>query len=278
MDTETRPLNLWSVSKMVFSSIYEFPSTMIPFAGITVLELALLALLVVIPFLPQTGALAALVGRWWGAVFLHYPANYALLPELFSTAVRLTGVTFGVFLTGAAISAINQTQVSSSPRWGFSLKKAYRRYYRLALVWAFLLLLSASIVNGTTLAHALFGQARGSGVAAYLLSALIQAPFIFAMPAIVIENRKVFNAIDRSLSVFSAYPATTVALVALSSAVFVPAQRYYDTIPVLVNSTAPELVVFVMAVKIVLANAAIFAATSCATMLLVALRKIEKQG
>ena len=278
MGTETRPLNIWSVSKMVFYSICEFPSTLIPFAGIAVLELALLALLVAIPFLPQTGALAACVGRWWGDVFLHYPANFSLLPELFGTAGKLTGVTFGVFLTGAAISAINQTKISSSPRWGFSVKKAYRRYYRLAMIWGFMLLLSTSVLHASTFAHALFSSANGSRIAAYLLSALVQAPFIFAMPSIVIENRKVFNAIDRSISIFSSYPFTTVLLVALSSAFFLAAQRYYDFIPVLVHSAAPEFVVYVMVVKIVSANAALFVATFTATMLMVALRKIEKQG
>jgi hypothetical protein len=278
MASETKSPNIFQVAKMVLNSLFEFPATIVPFAGIAVVNILILALLALAPFLPLLKAAAAFIGRVWGEVFLHYPANFVLLPELFSTVGKLAGLTVGVFLTGVAISAINQAKLSSSPRWGFSLKKAYRRYYRLAVVGGIMLLLASSAVNVSDLLRLVFGSDLWAGYAGYVASVLVLAPFSFAMPAIVIENRKIFNSIDRSLSIFFANPVTTMLFVCISGAIFLPAYYMNGKIPAIVNSAAPDLVFYILGSKIILANAAFLVAITSATVLLVALRKSEARS
>ena len=56
----------------------------------------------------------------------------------------------------------------------------------------------------------------------YLLTSLALAPFVFVLPSIVVENRKVYQSLNRSFSVFSRKRGAALLPAMLLSAAFLP--------------------------------------------------------
>ena len=168
-----------------------------------------------------------------------------------------------LFLTGIAMSAINQVNVSMKPRLMFSLKKAYRRYFRLAGAWIIITFIAASAVKIAVYACMLSNSGSALPAVEYLFVAIAIAPFMFALPAIIIENRKVYQSFGRSFSIFSRNSLTAALLALLLSAAFVP-------IPYLTYKLHG------LGLQIALENSAYLVAMTFATTALASLRKESK--
>jgi len=171
--------------------------------------LALLA-----PFEPFSRILAPIVRYFWGEIFLHYPYHLGLASRLF----RRTDMWLPIFLEGflIGVTAYGCRQLLSGhpfkPRQAFS--ETFRRYPATAaitLVSAVALVLCVQLAlvpmrMGLSRLPSLWTQ---SPLTVSLLTALItvtlaaalEALFIFAVPACVLENRFWIKAVWRSFQI-----------------------------------------------------------------------------
>lgn len=88
------------------------------------------------------------------------------------------------------------------PDFGLGLSKSLRVYLKLLVIWLVMFGL-ASVVFKALPAIFHFKQRAVSLIvsgAGFLINILIQAIFIYAIPAVIIEERKIWPAIKRSVS------------------------------------------------------------------------------
>ncbi len=260
---------------LTIRSLYTRPVILVPFILVFLIDLVLVAAIVLAPFVPQLNALASLIAALWGEPYLHYPAIYSLLPELFNHIKNIENFTLGALFVGVAISVINQTNAGNPAGFVFSLTKAYRKFFRIAIVWGIMILLASGAVRA---AGALTDYVASGNVvfcAEYILLLLVQAPFIFAIPAIVVENRKLPDSIARSFRIFLKNHVTAILIVLFSGLIFTPVYYLYNKIPAFSMSACPESTLYVVAARILLAGIRDVLLITSATLLFLAVRKTE---
>lgn len=153
----------------------------------------------------------------------HYPQYYLALPSVFAGYDSfILGPTVWIILLGIAVYRLNGFQANGNPPWGEAFKVALNCYPRLLLVWfvetvlVFLVLYLPNIL--------LEGYLAGSPNRAAALSALLQtaglvvsAALLFAVPGIVIDNKRAGEALADSISLFLGSPVLTFAIVYIPS-------------------------------------------------------------
>src|SRR5512137_299041 len=92
--------SLINTYNLVFKALTRQQKLWVPFIIFVFTELVLLMLLYVAPRQPFNAVLAPPIRAFWGERFLHYPANFLLLPKLESLLRNYLTVFLGSFLTG----------------------------------------------------------------------------------------------------------------------------------------------------------------------------------
>lgn len=256
--------------------VKKYPVVFVPFIFIALCDAAALAWLFFSPREPVSVVMAPIISRFWGEPFLHYPANFLLLPNLYGYAKNLVDLTFGVLFTAVSISMITQAfSKGSSPQWFHGLQKGLRYYLRLAILWGLTMgLVIVSLRAFDRYAAPLIGFPGVSPAVSFIISIGIQAIFVFAIPAVVIENRKVFRAVKRSLEILKHHPQETFFMVFLPSLLLVPALTV--NLPALMDKFFPEVTLLVMGARILLVILTDFLITAGVTVLF--LRHRERYG
>src|SRR4030042_674360 len=100
---------LTPVKKSLSAAIKYFknsPALFIPFLIFAAAESASLIFISLIPRMPLKLVFGPPIKTFWGEIFLHYPANFILMPKLASLARMGLTVVLGSLFTGMAVSAI----------------------------------------------------------------------------------------------------------------------------------------------------------------------------
>jgi len=211
--------SVWSVT---FKTLAKYPSLLIPFFVTAVFEGLVLTVLFYYPRSPFAAIFGPPVKAFYGIRFLHYPYNFLLLPKLFYYAQILTTLTLGVVMFGMAMGMVSQVHTEGTkPRIGGSINRSLRRYLSLAGIWLLTFIISLIILRGpaflimkfmqpTTFARILLLVVSYGGILAVFL---VEALFIYAYPAIIVERLGFFKSIARSFSVSTGVFLTTAILV-----------------------------------------------------------------
>jgi len=194
-----------SVNTFLGHSTILYPLLLIAFIQLLTLEL-----LYFYPRFPLNVFFGPIVRRLWSEGYLHYPFNFALLPQLFYYAQLLIYIFIGAFLSAVAIEII--AAVNNEKRTSF--KTAVRKTLP-AYVHIFILsILSLSAVFGLSQAYGLLIQRAlklraetgilsiikktilyGAPYADLLLGVIVTTALAFTIPIIVIERKKIFAAL-----------------------------------------------------------------------------------
>lgn len=256
--------------------IRRYPTVIVPFLLWGIFDYGLLFLL-----LQLSGSTLASftvpVTRYIGNESVLRFVTYVLsLPRLFSFAKDITGLTIGIIFIGIAVSMISQGLQGIRPDWPFGARKVIRRYYRYAAVGVMMLLFSVVIVRVVGSVHV--GQAWrfAQWLLGFLGVAALQMIFVFSIPVLMIENRKIRAALRRSVALTSEYWAETMVLVGIPYALLIPLLYTYSEIDQLAARYSPSIVLYLLAVRILLLAVVNFIVVASATVLLLQRREVER--
>jgi len=272
--------NVFSLFPMVVRRLYQlvrrYPIIVAPFIGVAVFEGLVLAVWFLAPRPPLSMALAPIIRAFWGEQFLHYPTNFLLLPKIFEYSRNVLTFITGILFSGIALSMLLQASQGQQPEWFLGIGRVARRYFRLVIIWGVVFGLSAAC--GKALSHyaGFFPSLRWFLAAEFAATVAVQLLFVFAFPAIVIENRKTFMSLIRSLALVRLYPLTSFLIVFIPSLFVLPVIYVQLHLPALMRTVAPEAALWALCLRIVLVTVVDCAVTLAAGMLLIIHRENEQ--
>lgn len=226
----------------------------LPFIIVGLSDVFLLFIIYLAPRPPLSALLAPPIRAFWGERFLHYPFNLLLIPRLFDYGHTISTAFIGVLMTGAAIGMLKQAKEGRNPKILFNLVKSLRLYLRLLIIWLVMFgLVSAAFKGLPAIFHFKQGAASQMALsAAFFMSILIEAFFIYAMPAVIIEEKRVGAAIKRSIFFSKSAFLPTLILVASPTLIYIPLIILRGKLPMLMSKVFPEAALIFLCIGIVI--------------------------
>jgi len=195
---------------------------------------AIEAIVVTLIYLSPRGivrpVLAPVIKAFKGEMYLHYPANFLILPQLHSICRNFLSVILGSLLTGTAVVMINEAYQKRSALFMQSVKVAATKYLQLFTIILFIAIILNYSYKGLSfgIAHYFSGARRlllGApysvwiGPITVILSVLIllvvQAFFAYALIILMLDKKGLFKSIWLSFVFCSKHLWQTLAIVTL---------------------------------------------------------------
>src|SRR3989338_4481395 len=170
------------IYRQVFSVLRKNPTVLFLFIWIGIFDVLALIALFSAPSPPFSYVLAPIVRTFWSDRFLHYPANFLLLPKLFNHAHFVISTVIGVFISGLVIKKIEAETKGESLSTLSAAGKVFRYYFSLVIAWLVSYAIFTFALKGVAfvLPKNLWIQLGGG----FVLGVLIQSLVAFLIPAI----------------------------------------------------------------------------------------------
>ena len=230
----------------------------IPFFVYSVLQFLLLWLLTsyvnpsIYPVLSPPLGLAA--GKQ-APLFSHYPALFLMLPMIFQWGKLILGVLFEGLASGIT-ALMFATAFSKSNEINSPYKTSISRWPQLLIAWtcitAFLLVVNWLLPD----IFAGLLQSSPRRIVAFeilmqLFTVLLYSIFVYAVPAIVVYDKGVWQAFAVSMRFFARYPIFSFFLAFIPFLISVPTTYLSSKSSVIVDKFSPELVFYILLIGIV---------------------------
>lgn len=242
-----------------FQTFKKNPGVYLPFAAFALLELIALIVLFLAPRKPLLPLFGPPIRTLWGEQFLHYPVNFLLLPKLASLSRMGLSVIFGSLLSGIAIAK--------------TYKKpgiiALKKYTSLFLIVFIITILFYFTINFTgklltkyfTAGHAkllFLGPRIWMGPILFTLNIIIavvaQAAFIYAIPELMLSDKKFFHAIFSSLNFCRKNFIITAVLIGIPFIIYIPIIILGSNTALLIDKTFPEIALLICIASIIVSS------------------------
>lgn len=267
-------LDIW---RMTFGLFKQNSNILIPFLLVGLVDAFLLFIIYLAPQPPLSALLGPPIRVFWGERFLHYPFNLLLIPRLFDLARIFSTALMGVLMTGAAVRMLQEAYSGIKPDIVLTLSKSLRVYLKLLVIWLVMFGLVSAVFKALPAIfnfkqHIASQMVSGAG---FLISILIQSIFIYAIPAVIIEEKKIWPAIKRSVSFCRSTFLPTLILVALPTLFYLPMLILKGKLPLLMSKFFPETVLIFLGLGIVVSVIMDCLITGSTTILFLNQRKDE---
>ena len=278
----------FGISKTVWSMTFKmrkkYPSILLPFFMIAFFQIMGLIILFHFPIPPVSIIFAKPVRAFFGEQFMHYPANFLLLPRLFNYSQLLISGTIGVIMFGMVIGLICQANIKNEKlRLIGNLNRSIRHCFTLMGIWIIIYILSFIVLRSpqflivkflskTPLTIFLY---KGMFYVGFILVLLIETFFIYAYSAVIIERRKFINAVGRGLSVAKKVFLPTFILITiprLLDFLIIMLKRYAG---LFMKWTVPEITLVILGLSIIVTFIADFLVVSSTANLFILAKEAE---
>ncbi|MFA5101233.1 MAG: hypothetical protein WC547_10150 [Candidatus Omnitrophota bacterium] len=233
---------------------------LLPFGIFAAVESLVLTLIYLAPRVPFRAVLGPPIKAFRGEMFLHYPANFLIIPELSSFFRNILTVILGSLLAGTAAVMIRQAFWKKEASFIKSIGEAGRKYFQLFII----ILITAVILNyaykGVTFGITKyftaghkellgFGFTIWRGPVTIVLSAVIllivQAFFLYTVAFLMLGNQKLFKAIWQSFVFFGKHIWQTLLIVILPFLFYIPVIILQYKTAYLIDNVFPEVVLII---------------------------------
>ena len=220
-----------------------------PFALVAIVEALFLALVWLAPQPPFSKLLAPPIRYFFSDRMLHYPTHLWFLYHIMKHAHFLTSTLVGAFLTGVACVMVRQTHEGAPVSLREALVSKQVRYGTVLLLW----LLTWGIATGLVEVLVQYFPPNPSvfwGSIGFTL--VLQALFIYMIPAAVFEGLSWWRAMFRGAREAIRYPFSTLAAVCLPSALAIlfALGAPSDRVASWMTQTAPEIAIPLVAARL----------------------------
>lgn len=262
-------INIFSTT---IKTIKKNPSIYAPFAVFALLEFIALIIVFLAPRAPLNLVLGPPIKTLWGEKFLHYPANFLLLPKLASHTRLFLSIFAGSLLTGLAVALAYRKSINT----------VYKKYIVLllliviisALLYFFTKIITVLLVKYFSSGHKslLFLSARAwlgpvSLIINLLFTLFVQSAFVYAIPALIIGEGKILKMIGKSFVFFKKHFIATLLLIGLPMLIYVPMVILNYNATLLIYKFFPEIILYIALLGIVISSLVIDPLITIATAL-----------
>ncbi|MBU0469240.1 MAG: hypothetical protein KJ736_09320, partial [Candidatus Omnitrophica bacterium] len=221
------------------STLFGNKEIFFPFIVICFIQLFSLEILNLVHRSPLNLFFAPIIRKLYGEIYLHYPLNFTLLPQLFQYVQIVFYVFVSTFLIAVAVKAVVELESGREDglNFGSLVKKTLSSYVSLVLTGLLVLaviLLSFKLFD-KVYARAVLISATGGikfaikAVIIYgkpffylLLNAIATALFAYVIPVIIVDKRKIFSAVWVNFKLLFEAPWFTFCIVAIPYVFLVP--------------------------------------------------------
>ncbi|MDD5120930.1 MAG: hypothetical protein PHR84_06475 [Candidatus Omnitrophica bacterium] len=245
------------------------PVLFLPFAAFAAFEFVSLIILYLAPRMPLKLLFGPPIRSLWGERFLHYPANFILLPKLASLARVCLTVVIGSLLTGIATLLVYNLYKKNKPVIKEVFKTVLKQYLSLfCIVLLFTLIFygldkitSKLLIKYFTSGHtnllflgAKFWLGLGLMTLNFTAAVLIQSAFVYAIPVLIIEKATLTKAILKSFGLFKKLFLKTVALVLFPMLIYIPVIVIQYDPAFLITRLFPEAVLLASILSLIVSS------------------------
>ncbi|MBU1912952.1 MAG: hypothetical protein KKB22_05435 [Candidatus Omnitrophica bacterium] len=246
--------------KVVFNALQKHPSIAVPFFISGCIKLFGIAVIFFSIFYPLSIVFGPLIKSLYGEAFLHYPFNFSLMPKLFYYVQITVYIFLEGFLTSVAVWMAFRVNEGKKPSLRESAGKALPKYVAvmalLASIFFIVYLLNYAeafaikkflikfkfmevLVKKNLLEFILI-------CVNFLIVVLLESALAFAIPFIVLENKKFFKAIGSSFSLARRNFGSVFILILAPTLFVLPFTLLGAGLPILTNKTFPEITFIVL--------------------------------
>jgi hypothetical protein len=223
-----------------------------PFLAYAVIQFALLTVLAFYNNPTVHAVLSPMISIFAGEkaeLLSHYPGLYLLLPTVFQWGKLLLGTLFEGLAAGW--TALLFWKLFASPEQSRPAKSAFSKWPQLLVVWTIItgFLIFANWLLPQPFAGLLEGSPRRIALFELLLrlaTVFLYSIFIYAVPALVIFNRGIWEAFKTSFSYFMKYPILSCFLTLIPYLISMPTTYLASKSDVVVGKFNPELVFYIL--------------------------------
>lgn len=249
------------------------PAVYAPFITFALLELISLIFIYLAPRMPLRPILGPPIRAFWGEKFLHYPANFLLMPKLASLSRTTLAVLAGSLLSGIAVAKA----------YGRPVKIAFKKYITLFLIVFILTAMfysSFNLMNKLLMKYFMAGNKKllffgpgiwigpGLYVLNFSIALLLQSIFAYAIPGVIKHDEKFVKSLVKSFSFFRKNSVITLILVGLPMFIYVPIIMLNAHTGFLISNFFPEAVFYVSILSLILSSLIIDPLITISTALL----------
>ena len=251
--------------KFVFNALQEHPSIAVPFCISGCVKLFGIVVIFFSIFYPLSIVFNPLIKTVWGEAFLHYPFNFELMPKLFYYVQIAVYIFLEGFLTSMAVWMVFQVDEGKKPNLRKSADKALPKYIAVMALLASIVLIvfllnyvemfaikkffikfkfTEFLVKKNLLEFILV-------CVNFLIVALLKTALAFAIPFMVLENKRYFKAIGASFSLASGNFGSVFILILVPTLFPLLFSLLVAGLPILTNKTFPEITFIVLGGSII---------------------------
>lgn len=264
------------------------PALFVPFIIFAIIEFISLIVIYLAPRMPLRLIFGPPIRTFWGEGFLHYPANFLLLPKIASLSRMGLAVIFSSLLTGMAVALVLAVYHKKPIKLKEAFKSALKKYASLFIIVLIFTLLFYFLVRLATIVlmkYFMAGHSRLLFLKAdlwmgpillsinFMLALLIQSAFVYAIPLLIIEKQKLIKAIIGSLLLFKKLFIPTLILVGLPMLVYIPIIILNSKTAFLIDKVFPEFILLVSFLSIIISSLVIDTIVTISTTFLYLLNK-----
>jgi len=252
--------SIGKIYSFTFSSLKSRPLIFVPFLFLAVIELISLCVVYFSPQLPLRLFFGPIIRTFWGEQFLHYPANFALLPKLASLSQKADYLFFGSLMSSVVVVMVSQFFRKEKMNFKSAVRTGFKKYFHVfAVILLVTVLFQYSMKAFPFVLYKYFsaGHAKllfipaslwlslGVIVFNFILGILLQCAFIYSIPFIVLENLKFGKAIVRSMVLFKRLFLPTLILTTLPALLYIPIIILDLNAVFLIDTLFPEFIFLV---------------------------------
>lgn len=196
--------------KEAVNSFVANPIILLPFITTAFIQMLVLEIIYFAPRFPLVHFFGPIIRRMEGEAYLHYPQHLLILPKWFQTAQYFLFIFVSSFLIAVAIEIIKNINNNKKVTFPNALRATLPQYVHicLAAILTFLVFYALSKLQGLIIGRAV--QIRSDAGIFYIVKAVVlygapyfnlligtfaTAVFAFVLPLIVIERKKILQAI-----------------------------------------------------------------------------------
>ncbi|MDE2222724.1 MAG: hypothetical protein KGK03_06610 [Candidatus Omnitrophica bacterium] len=258
-----------SILKSVLTLLTRYPIIFYPLVISIFLQLLVLEILFFAPRPPLSVFFGPLISRIWGQAYVHYPYNFYLLPKLFYYAQSLLDLLVGSFLLAVSIRIIGAYNNNERMKPKKALKDclpsylhvflaaclSYAFFFGFAKLYHRLYIWAAAIqapggIHGTIKKIVMASEIPVQFLAGVFITAL----FVYVVPIIVLEKKKIFGALWQGLKMFFRSFWVTLFFVLIATVFYLPVLIARDRIDLITSSMFPEMELIVLVLSVICAT------------------------
>ncbi|MFZ5845100.1 MAG: hypothetical protein ACOY0S_01380 [Patescibacteria group bacterium] len=262
-----KPLSPLKSLQAGVSLVKTAPVIFIPFLIFAAVEALALWFIYLLPRPPLVIVFGPIIRTFWDEQFLHYPLNFILLPKLASNSRMVLSVILGSLLTGVAVFLTAAAGERKGLKFSAAFKTVGKKY--LALFIAILVMAAGFHFSSKLLFIFLIKYFSAGGhirllfipgqlwvgpiyaAVSFVLGLIIQSAFIYAVPALVLDNKKLIPALGASIKFFGRFFIPTLIMVGVPMLLYIPLMVINMNTALLILKFFPEAVLLVLFLEII---------------------------